>query len=96
MNHNIELVFKTLGDPKRIEILKRLSLGETCSCTLINNLDITQPTLSHHLKTLSTVGLTQTYKVKNNVNHHINIDMIDEMISFLTKLKQQNREKLND
>ena len=48
----LALMFKALCDENRIKILKLLQSGEKCACVLLENLKITQPTLSHHLKIL--------------------------------------------
>lgn len=46
------LIFKALSDENRIRILKLLQSGEKCACVLLDDLHITQPTLSHHMKIL--------------------------------------------
>ena len=46
------LVFKALSDENRIRILKLLHDGEKCACKLLEELNISQPTLSHHMKIL--------------------------------------------
>lgn len=45
-------IFKALCDENRIRILKLLQSGEKCACVLLDDLQITQPTLSHHMKIL--------------------------------------------
>ena len=49
--------FKALSDENRIRILKMLHHGETCACKLLEELNISQPTLSHHMKILCDSGL---------------------------------------
>ena len=54
------LVFKALGDPSRLRLLsiiKASSSGSTCVCDLTEPLDLSQPTVSHHLKILVEAGL---------------------------------------
>ena len=48
----IALIFKALCDENRIRILKLLRTGEKCACKLLEELNISQPTLSHHMKIL--------------------------------------------
>ena len=43
-------VFKALCDENRWKILDLLKNGEQCGCVLLNKLDISQSTLSHHMK----------------------------------------------
>ena len=50
-------LFKALGDENRIRILKLLCSGEKCACRLLEELNIRQPTLSHHMKILCDAGL---------------------------------------
>ena len=45
-------IFKALCDEKRLMILELLQSGEKCACKLLEELNIGQPTLSHHMKIL--------------------------------------------
>lgn len=51
------MIFKALGDENRIRILKLLITGEKCACKLLEEIDITQPTMSHHMKILCDSGI---------------------------------------
>lgn len=53
----VSTVFKAFCDENRIRILKLLRTGEKCACVLLEDLQITQPTLSHHMKTLCDSGI---------------------------------------
>ena len=55
-------VFKALGDENRIQILKLLRNGEKCACKLLDALNISQPTLSHHMKILCDAGIVKGRK----------------------------------
>ena len=52
-------VFKALGDPKRAMILDMLSCGELCACKILEKFEISQSTLSHHMKLLCACGLVK-------------------------------------
>ena len=55
-------MFKALGDPVRLQLLSRVAShagGEACVCDLSVGLDLTQPTISHHLKVLREAGLLE-------------------------------------
>lgn len=79
--------FKALSDETRLTILQLLKQGETCGCTLIDKLDITQPTMSYHLRYLTDFGMITSHKEGVWKKHHVNTEVIDAMISFLTELK---------
>jgi len=50
-------LFKALADINRIMIVDMLSCGELCACKILEKFNITQPTLSHHMKILCDCGL---------------------------------------
>ena len=53
-------MFKALGDPVRLRLLSIVAShpgGEACVCDLAADFDLTQPTISHHLKVLREAGL---------------------------------------
>ena len=50
-------LFKVLSDPNRLMIIDMLSCGELCACVILEKFNITQPTLSHHMKSLCDSGL---------------------------------------
>ena len=58
----ITKLFKALGDENRIQILRMLQSGEKCGCELLEALNISQPTLSHHMKILCDVGIVLSRK----------------------------------
>ncbi len=53
----IAVIFKAFCDENRIRILKLLRSGEKCACKLLEELSISQPTLSHHMKILCDSGI---------------------------------------
>lgn len=55
-------VFKALCDVNRLQILEMLRSGEKCACKLLDALDISQSTLSHHMKILCDSGLVSGRK----------------------------------
>ena len=50
-------VFKALSDPNRLLIVEMLQNGEKCACQLLEDLNIGQSTLSHHMKNLCESGI---------------------------------------
>jgi ArsR family transcriptional regulator, arsenate/arsenite/antimonite-responsive transcriptional repressor len=52
--------FRALADPTRVAIVNRLAAaGECCVCDLNAAFDLSQPTISHHLKVLRDAGLVE-------------------------------------
>jgi ArsR family transcriptional regulator, arsenate/arsenite/antimonite-responsive transcriptional repressor len=53
--------FKALADPTRIAIVNRLAgAGEVCVCELVAEFELSQPTISHHLRILRGAGLVDS------------------------------------
>ena len=56
-------LFRALGDPTRIEILRHLSLADEVACTTLDDiLPISKSTISYHIKALKNVGLLTVRK----------------------------------
>ncbi|MGB9376216.1 MAG: metalloregulator ArsR/SmtB family transcription factor [Mycobacteriales bacterium] len=57
--------FKALGDPIRLRLLSLIAShagGEACVCELTGEFDVSQPTISHHLKVLREAGLLSSQR----------------------------------
>lgn len=62
MTREVVCIFKALSDENRIRILKMLHSGEKCACKLLEELNISQPTLSHHMRILCDAGIVHSRK----------------------------------
>ena len=61
----LSVVFKALGDPVRLRLFSLIAshaAGEACVCDLTGEFDVSQPTISHHLKVLHEAGLLDREK----------------------------------
>ncbi len=58
-------VFKALADPTRLELFRLISAqpGAVCVCDLVDRFELSQPTISHHLKVLREAGLLTMKKL---------------------------------
>ncbi len=65
-------VFKAFCDENRLKILEQLRTGEKCACKLLEDLQITQSTLSHHMKLLCDADIVQGRKEGKWVHYSIN------------------------
>ena len=79
-------IFKALCDENRIKILKLLQNGEKCACVLLDDLHITQPTLSHHMKILCDSGIVAGRKEGKWMHYSISPGGAENAISILRKL----------
>jgi len=86
-------LFKVFSDKNRMEIIEFLSKGVCCSCQFIDHFKVSQPTLTYHLKMIKDSGLADTEKQGTWNKYKLNYDVIDDMISFLQKLKSNQDEE---
>ena len=56
-NKQAALVFKAFCDENRLRVLNMLSKGELCACKILAEMNVSQPTLSHHMKILCDSGI---------------------------------------
>ena len=63
MNKDYLRVFRAFSDERRLRVLELLTEGEKCACALLEELDISQPTLSYHMKILCQSGIVRERSV---------------------------------
>lgn len=68
---DIAKVFKAMDDEKRLQILDMLHAGERCACVILEDLEISQSTLSHHMKILCDSGIVKGRKEGKWVHYSI-------------------------
>lgn len=76
------LLFKALSDETRLKIIDILSCGELCACVILENFQITQPTLSYHMKILSSCNLVTGRKSGSWIHYTLNSDKMKELAVF--------------
>ncbi len=67
-------IFKALCDPNRLMILEMLQSGEQCACHLLQELDIGQSTLSHHMKILCESSIVASRRDAKWIYYSLNFD----------------------
>lgn len=70
-------VFKALADETRLKIIQMLSSGELCACNILEEFNITQPTLSYHMKILTECGLVKGVKEGSWMKYTINNERLE-------------------
>ena len=80
------LIFKAFCDENRIRILKMLRNGEKCACKLLEELNVTQPTLSHHMKILCDSGIVTGRKEGKWMHYSISEDGAKAAADLLMEL----------
>ncbi|POX60587.1 transcriptional regulator [Streptomyces sp. Ru62] len=80
-------IFKALGDPVRLRLLSLIASragGEVCVCDLTPAFELSQPTISHHLKLLRQAGLIDCERRGTWVHYWVLPGTLDRLAAFLT------------
>jgi ArsR family transcriptional regulator len=80
-------VFKALGDPVRLRLVSLIGAhqgGEVCVCDLTEAFDLTQPTISHHLKVLREAGIITSERRGTWVYYRLEPAALERMAALLT------------
>lgn len=79
-------VLKALADPVRLQIVDvlRRRAGQVCVCDLETLFDVSQPTLSHHLRKLRDAGLVGVQRRGQWAYYYVLPDALKELTSWLS------------
>lgn len=80
------LICKALGDSNRLQIVEMLSDGEKCACKLLEKFEITQPTLSHHMRILCECALVEVRKDGKWSYYTLNEAVLNSLAKFINGL----------
>lgn len=84
-NKRVAAMFKAFCDENRLRILQGLQGGERCACNLLEEMHITQPTLSHHMKILCDSGIVVGRKEGKWMHYSISKEGIEEVQEYLNQ-----------
>lgn len=87
----INILLKALADPQRYTILRVLASNACTSgvtnCTaLLDSVNVSQPTLSHHMKELRSAGLVTEKREGRGVSYHLNRELFE---AFLLHMRNE-------
>jgi len=91
-------IFKAFCDEKRLRVLQMLQSGEKCACMLLEELEIRQPTLSHHMKILVESGIVSARKEGKWTYYAISAEGSEIVLKHLRALTAAvaNEAEIND
>ena len=82
-------MFKAFCDENRWKILEILQEGERCACVLLNKLEISQSTLSHHMKILCDSGVVTGRKEGKWTHYSINPQGMEQAKQRIDQLLEE-------
>ena len=82
-------LFKALNDPTRRKILDLLKKKDMTVNEIASQFDMATPSISHHLDKLKQADLVSAEKKGQFIHYSINMTVLDELIQYVTNLKDQ-------
>lgn len=79
-------LFKALSDSNRVMILEMLKDGEMCACHLLERFQITQPTLSHHMRLLCECGLVIARREGKWMHYSLNTRTLEMLRDYFREM----------
>jgi ArsR family transcriptional regulator, arsenate/arsenite/antimonite-responsive transcriptional repressor len=79
-------IAKALGDPIRMQLVDvlRKHAGKACVCELVPLFDLSQPTVSHHLKVLREAGIVGSERRGLWAYYYVNPEALEELSGWLS------------
>jgi ArsR family transcriptional regulator len=79
-------IAKALGDPIRLQLVDvlRRHAGKVCVCELVPLFELSQPTVSHHLKVLREAGIVDSERQGLWAFYYVEPEALDELAGWLS------------
>lgn len=84
-------VFKALNDATRREILELLQKQDLSAGEIVEQFNLSWPSVSHHLDILKQAGLVTSKKEGQYVYYSLNTTVVDEILKWLLQFKTKRR-----
>jgi ArsR family transcriptional regulator len=85
----LNVVFKALGDPSRMEILRLLREKDMSPSEILQHMDSSQPTLSHHLDILKRANLVDCERKGQFIHYSLNMSVFEMAMEYLMKFTKR-------
>ncbi|MEO1814382.1 MAG: metalloregulator ArsR/SmtB family transcription factor [Acetobacterium sp.] len=88
-------IFKALGHPIRLQIVKSLLDTSLCVCDLNLSFDFSQANLSQHLKILREAGILESKKIGVEVHYRVKLKGISRLLNAMDQTVEEYFETLD-
>lgn len=88
-------IAKALGDPVRLQLVDvlRKHAGKVCVCELVPLFDLSQPTVSHHLKVLREAGIVGSERQGLWAYYYVIPAVLEELGAWLSRVPSHSQEQ---
>ena len=85
---DLDASFAALGDPVRRALVTRLARGEATVSDLVGRFELTQPTISAHLKTLESAGLISRRRIAQSRPCKLEPERLQAVVDWLEQVQK--------
>lgn len=82
--NSLALIFKALSHPLRVQLVAGFIKNSESNVTnMVNNLKVSQPTISQHINVLKTLGVVKGYRKGNQICYKVNNELVEKIYNIL-------------
>ena len=89
----LSMIGKALSDPNRLRIIQLLTCGEQCGCDLLEQMQISQSTLSHHMKMLEDSKLVSSVRKGKWSHYSLNMDQWTAFRGYIESIRDAGEKR---
>lgn len=82
-------LFKALSDPTRRKILQLLKHKDMTPSQILERIEVSQPTLSHHLDSLRRAQLIEGERDGQFIRYSLNMTVFDQAVEYMLEIKHR-------
>jgi len=85
---SLNLAFKALNDKTRREILELLKTKDMTAGEIVEQFNMTGPSISHHLDILRRAGLIESVKQGQFITYSLNMTVLDDIMKWMVQFNK--------
>ncbi len=90
---NIGAIFAALSDPTRRLVIENLKAEDLTPSEMLERIDVSQPTLSHHLDILKRAELVETTREGQFIRYSLNMTIFEMALEYMASLTKKGKTK---
>ena len=90
---SLNTAFKALNDKTRRDILELLRQRDMTAGEIVENFNISGPSISHHLELLKRAGLIDSVKEGQFIKYSLNMTVMDDIMEWMIQLSNKKNKK---
>ena len=90
---NLGLIFAALSDPTRRQVVENLKGEDLTPSEMLERMNVSQPTLSHHLDILKRAELVETTREGQFIRYSLNMTIFEMALEYMASITKKGKSK---